>query len=349
MNMDGHINCMPIPIEGTEGIKHMAFDGCYYYFVVSCGQRILKTDLCFHIVTSFSSCRQYKCLCYDWKEHCFWASADTSSTHLYKLDCEMREIAVVALCGCLDPHSSITGLSFDCCGNDIVVSFHSTVVKANKVTGKCEKYCCIRSGEITSVLYLCPGCIIIVNKGEKQYIYVINPDGTTQKSCFDECGAAIESIFFNPCGESCDTSAITCLVTRWEGDSSLCRVPFCEWKLHFQICECNYEICGSCCCKPGPEPEPELNSCNDLIESIALVEAAISHILNAEGEKLQKVLAITDDFDKIMCVNKEINETIINVTSLEHVLYSKLMAASKICDCDDHWNCGCGNRVQSEE
>lgn len=66
-----------------------------------------------------------------------------------------------------------------------------------------------------------------------------------------------------------------------------------------------------------------------MIESIAKVETAISHILNAEGEKIQKILACTSDIDKIMCVNERVNETIINVTQLEQVLYNKLAAVTR--------------------
>ena len=54
----------------------------------------------------------------------------------------------------------------------------------------------------------------------------------------------------------------------------------------------------------------------DLLESIALEETALSHILNAEGEKIQKVLA------------QELNESVVNmvsaVSNLELILKDKL-------------------------
>lgn len=71
------------------------------------------------------------------------------------------------------------------------------------------------------------------------------------------------------------------------------------------------------------------------MESIALIETALSHILNAEGEKIQKVLATTDDIEQIICVNKEVNKTIVNATHLEHTLYAKLSALSDCGLCDD--------------
>ncbi|MEG2283001.1 MAG: hypothetical protein RSB99_00015 [Bacilli bacterium] len=92
---------------------------------------------------------------------------------------------------------------------------------------------------------------------------------------------------------------------------------------------CNYlEIINNCHSKS--------HSTIDIIESIALVEAAISHILNAEGEKIQKMLEITDDPHELLKVNNSVNEVIKNVTFLEHVLYSKLELAK---NCNDFNEC----------
>ena len=51
----------------------------------------------------------------------------------------------------------------------------------------------------------------------------------------------------------------------------------------------------------------------DLIQSVALEETALSHILNAEGEKIQKMVALPDV------------ESMVNAVSrLEMILQSKL-------------------------
>lgn len=63
----------------------------------------------------------------------------------------------------------------------------------------------------------------------------------------------------------------------------------------------------------------------DLIESIALEETALSHILNAEGEKLQKVIGLEDvDFCQLMEVNESVANMVGVVSSLELVLKEKL-------------------------
>ena len=64
---------------------------------------------------------------------------------------------------------------------------------------------------------------------------------------------------------------------------------------------------------------------SSLLQSIALEETAISHILNAEGEKIQKVLSLHNcDCKDILEVNKSVQDTIDKITSLEVVLKSKL-------------------------
>ena len=110
-------------------------------------------------------------------------------------------------------------------------------------------------------------------------------------------------------------------------------LPCCE----ADICPCNYAICHRCCkeCPPTPCPRPE-DVCADLLESIALIEAALSHILNAEGEKLQKVISTTDDLDQILCFNKSVQETITKVTRLEVILLDKLATIKECCClCED--------------
>ena len=63
----------------------------------------------------------------------------------------------------------------------------------------------------------------------------------------------------------------------------------------------------------------------DLLESIALEETALSHILNAEGEKIQKVLAQEPaDFCRIVEVNESVVNMVSAVSNLELILKDKL-------------------------
>lgn len=64
---------------------------------------------------------------------------------------------------------------------------------------------------------------------------------------------------------------------------------------------------------------------SSLLQSIALEETAISHILNAEGEKLQKVISMPECSHKdLLEVNKSVEDMLDKITALEIVLKSKL-------------------------
>ncbi|GHU72531.1 hypothetical protein AGMMS49992_08690 [Clostridia bacterium] len=79
---------------------------------------------------------------------------------------------------------------------------------------------------------------------------------------------------------------------------------------------------------------------NSVIASIALSEAALSHILNADGEKLQLAAQLTDSdsamqhkhyidnpeaaLSDLLSVNDSVNDMIYNATTLENTLQCKL-------------------------
>ena len=72
-----------------------------------------------------------------------------------------------------------------------------------------------------------------------------------------------------------------------------------------------------------------------LLQSIALEETAIFHILNAEGEKLQKAVFISCTHKDLIEINESVANTVDKITSLEIVLQSKLDLIKPLLDeCD---------------
>lgn len=63
---------------------------------------------------------------------------------------------------------------------------------------------------------------------------------------------------------------------------------------------------------------------SDLVLSIALEETALSHILNAEGEKQQALIAAATTADELLAVNKSVNDMVKAISALEIVLTRKL-------------------------
>ena len=93
-------------------------------------------------------------------------------------------------------------------------------------------------------------------------------------------------------------------------------------------CDCNCDCDSSCDC--DSDCDCNCNSCSDaacaILKSIAKTENALAHILNAEGEKLQKAIELADNICDLLKVNQSVQNTVTKVTFLEQVLYAKLEA-----------------------
>lgn len=62
----------------------------------------------------------------------------------------------------------------------------------------------------------------------------------------------------------------------------------------------------------------------DMIQSIALEQTALSHILNAEGEKIQKVKDLNLPLDEVLKINKSVKNMIDAIIRLETIMQIKL-------------------------
>lgn len=72
----------------------------------------------------------------------------------------------------------------------------------------------------------------------------------------------------------------------------------------------------------------------DIIESVALQQAGLSHILNAEGEKLQKAIENSATSEELLEVNSSVESMINSIARLELILQNKLALFSK-CVCEE--------------
>ena len=85
-------------------------------------------------------------------------------------------------------------------------------------------------------------------------------------------------------------------------------------------------------------PDFRSQAVSDLFESIALQQAALAHILNAEGEKLQKVFSIPGISPEIILQTNQSVESMVNsIASLESILKQKLDLLDE-CMCDSTTN-----------
>ncbi|MEG1847191.1 MAG: hypothetical protein RRX92_05240 [Lachnospiraceae bacterium] len=64
---------------------------------------------------------------------------------------------------------------------------------------------------------------------------------------------------------------------------------------------------------------------SDMIESVAMEESGLSHILNAEGEKIQKIATMSDVTpEQLLAVNDSVQATVDAISYLEIILQGKL-------------------------
>jgi DNA-binding protein len=100
---------------------------------------------------------------------------------------------------------------------------------------------------------------------------------------------------------------------------------------------------------------PEIEIChisrnaaiNNVIASIALVETGLSHILNAEGEKLQKALEMYDiTFEQLIELNNSVSGVVNGAAALETTLQEKIGSLAKLIPdiTPGEWESSCGIR-----
>lgn len=73
----------------------------------------------------------------------------------------------------------------------------------------------------------------------------------------------------------------------------------------------------------------------DTIESVALEQTGLSHIINAEGEKIQAVLALPGvTVQEMLAVNKSVKSMVNTISQLEMILQNKLgLFEDCLCEC----------------
>lgn len=86
-------------------------------------------------------------------------------------------------------------------------------------------------------------------------------------------------------------------------------------------------------------PERYINreqAITDIIESVALEEAALSHILKAEGDKIHRFLEMARCPSDLLLINKSVQSMISAITVLQGILHAKIeLFACDICDKKD--------------
>lgn len=326
-------NPCPITVSNHSKVNKFAFDGVHYYYTLNCESCIGKVNSSCVSEQFLSTSKIYDCICYDTDEKCFWATTKNNYTTIFKLDCSMKEID----CIFIDTQGRITGnissISYDCGNNSIYVAYPTYVLEVYKNGDYIIRYQ-QENAYITSVFSLSPYYYVCVFNNEKQYIYGFNSSNSLVYEEKVKSENQISSIIFNPEDES----------ENWYLDILFKKnncYPYLEKNLvtadtlGFTPSDCNFTILTDGGCGTIVYCDPIA----DFVESIALIEASVAHILNAEGEKIQYAVAQETDMDTILSVNKSVTKTITQVTHLEQVLHGILETLAEQGICFDTSNC----------
>lgn len=302
---------------GEGRVSQFAFDGTYYYFTLFCQETIIQTTGDFCPLREISTSRDYDCLCFDYGRGCFWASVSGSATRLFQLDCHLREIGCVSLDHGLT--GRITGLSYHGCEDCLYIAYPTVVGRYDK--GVFHPLPSVK-GLILSLLVICPGYLLVTRQGKHQVLHHFFDTGEKIFQTTLPEDIAIQGMAYNGCCQG----RLDLLLRERACYSKMCSLAVTAYELGFEPCICNHKICHhSCPCLSNPIDE--------VIESIALVEASLSHILNAQGEELQKVVAGEYSLEEMLQVNGQVNKTICKVTQLERVLCGKLEELKELAHC----------------
>lgn len=319
---------VPLPC-GVNSIKGVATNHCCFFFLDCSGCKLIKWSKCTQSVETIELDRKYLCICFDHKENCYWGIPVCEPHLIYRLDACFREVGHITISGAYQQRA--IGICCDDCENGILVCYPCQLAFIEKCGEKVTWHKNEDGQKINlGVLMQCECRVNCYYEGCRQIIEVHSP-------------GCQESIVLCIPKEHRLVGMASCFC-KHKGDCRFCVLLSKGCSHEFILGE--YRVCFSqkpielCCpCRPAPgpcpppcPPEPNCGGSYEVMHSIALEEAGLAHILNAEGEKIQKAVAISDNIEQLICVNESVKRTLTQVTLLEGMLYSKLEA---LVSCND--------------
>lgn len=311
---------------GLNDIKGFAINYCDFCFLDRSGCRLIKWSPNVQTSETIELERSYLCICYDDREKCYWTIPECNPYLICRLDacfCEVGHITINGGC-----QQRPVSLCCDACGKGLVICYPGQFAHVEKYGEKTTWEKC-KDGKRINLGF------IAQSKGRANCYY----DGTRQiveltSQCNEESMELCIQKEYRVVGMTsccCDHDCKECRFCVLLSKICLHELILVEYSIDF-----SKEIEEHCCPPPCPPPcpmEPNCGGSYEIMHSIALEEAGIAHILNAEGEKIQKAVACSDNIEQLICVNESVKRTLTQVTLLEGMLYSKLEALVGYHDC----------------
>lgn len=255
----------------------------------------------------YKSVKVFISICYNCLDKCYYAVAKDEYDYIYKLNKEFIVIRKVALkYNCL----KINKISY-CKDKDILILVTNNCVIGSDTNGECSIIkACEYIREAYYSAYLFKDCKYILLDGTINKKLLIYANNETCLYKFNKYTIPIDIICVEN-NRNCKGIILQVLV------KNICTK---------EICLIDIYVSMLCCFK---RKEVARKCKNDLLCSIALMETSLSHILNAEGEKLKQGIKLAENIDELLKLNDNISATITNVSHLEYLLLNKLRMALK--------------------
>lgn len=305
---------------GVNNIKGLTINCCDFLFLDRSGCNLIKWSKSTQSPQTIPLTRRYLCVCYDAQENCYWAIPEGATCLIYRLDLCFCEVGSIEIKGAYQQRA--ISLCYDACKNGLWICYPCQLAFVEKCSGnttweKAKDSCKINLGLI--VQQECRAACYY--EGSRQILEVTC-------GCYKEAAElciskeykimGIASCFCGHKGKECRFCILLSKSCSHEFMLADYCVTFAEGTMT-PCCPC------SCPCPVPPRPpKPHPGGKYEIMHSIALEEAGIAHILNAEGEKIQKAVAMSDNIEDLICVNESVKRTLTQVTLLEGMLYSKL-------------------------
>lgn len=324
---------------GVNDIKSVAINHCNFYFLDCNGCQLIRWSPNEPQIETIPLERKYLCICYDHKENCYWAVPEYKPHLIYQLDACFCEVGNISIRGAYQQRP--VSLCCDICENCLCVCYPCQVAHVEKCSGQ-TTWDKVDDSRRTNLGVIIRGeCRARCYCESNRQIMALTShcDGESMELCIQK---EYRVIGMTPCccNHSCKECRF-CVLLLKVCSHELILMEYCIDFSNGIIDPCCPHPCPPGPCPPPGPPDPCPPPCPpgphcgsyEIMHSIALEEAGIAHILNAEGEKIQKAVACSNNIDELICVNESVKRTLTQVTLLEGMLYSKLEALVSCNDC----------------
>ena len=319
LNTQAPKRIIPLPFNRELQLRGIAFDGSFFYVTAAHERVVYKLDKNFALAASVQVGKPYTAICYDTKAKVFWAAEDAPAGAIYKLNRKLECIGQLDIGIGL---GMVQGLSYNCKRNALLAALQDSILEVAIDGGHAQT---LKNGDFAAVLSIAPYYTIAQHRASCYSKMLIFEENGRQLKCINIPGKyTIKDILLYPCASK-DRFALDILILAAEKCSGPVILQYA-----FNICDialdsCNYKLCKD------KETHHCKHVCCKLMESVALIEAAMAHILNAEGEKLQKAVQVAASVSELLEVNRSVSQTITDAAVLESMLVEKLKIIHSIC------------------